>query len=382
MKEQVITPRAGRGMSASKGRAGEIVQRPAARRGRGTTNSSSASRSQSNGWGKVLNYLPLAAKVTAAVVAGLLLFAGYRAAASASFFQARNVDVSGTSRASADEIRMIVKKGVAQSGVWRADLDAISRELKTVAWVRDAVISRVLPDGLRVRVTEREPRAVVRTAAGKFLWVDDEAVSLGAALPNDQVFMRGWDEEATEAARAENRGRVQKFLEMTRDWETKGLMGRVSEVNLNDLRDVRVQLTGDDSQIEIQLGKEDFGNRLKYALAELDRQRNSPIGPYILHINVAQGIEKGNHVTIGVSPDAPKLGATGNDTAAGPEVESKITTARETTKPAPESRKAKEKVVRKDEERSPRKEQAKKDKNKKEKAAPEAKSESRPRRVG
>src|SRR5205085_11399660 len=290
MREQVITPRAGRGAAGSKGRAGEIAQRPA-HRDRG----SSTSRAKSNGWRKALAYFPLASKIAAAVILGILLFAGYRAAASASFFQARNLDVSGASRTSADEIRAVVKKDVAQTGVWRADLSAISRDLKTLPWVRDAVVSRVLPDGLRVRVTEREPRAVVRTAAGKFIWVDDEAVSLGAASPTDQIFMRGWDEEGTEGARVQNRERVQKFLEITRDWETRGISRRVSEVNLNDLRDVRVQLTGEDSQIEIQLGKEDFGNRLKFALDELDRQRSTPIGPYILHINVAQGIEKGNH---------------------------------------------------------------------------------------
>lgn len=378
MREQVITPRAGRGVGASKGRPGEIVQRPAARRG-----ASSSARAKSNGRGKLMAYLPLASKITVALVAGILLFAGYRAAASASFFQARSVDVSGTSRASAEDIKAIVKRGVAQTGVWRADLDALSRDLKNVAWVRDAVVSRVLPDGLRVRVTEREPRAVVRTSTGKFLWVDEEAVALGVASPNDQISMRGWDEGGTEGARAQNRERVQKFLEMTRDWEAKGISRRASEVNLNDLRDVRVQLTGDDSQIEIQLGGEDFGSRLKYALDELDRQRNSPIGPYILHINVAQGIEKGNHVTIGVSPDAPKLGVTGSD-AGGPEVESKVA-ARETAKPPVESRKVKEKVAREREEPARKKEQVKqvkKDKDKKEKASPEAKTESRPRRVG
>src|SRR2546421_11710504 len=358
MREQVITPRAGRGAAGSKGRAGEIAQRPA-HRDRG----SSASRAKSNGWRKALAYFPLASKIMAAVILGILLFAGYRAAASASFFQARNLDVSGASRTSADEIRAVVKKDVGQTGVWRADLAAISRDLKALPWVRDAVVSRVLPDGLRVRVTEREPRAVVRTAAGKFIWVDDEAVSLGAASPTDQIFMRGWDEDGTEGARVQNRERVQKFLEMARDWETRGISRRVSEVNLNDLRDVRVQLAGDDSQIEIQLGKEDFGNRLKFALDELDRQRSTPIGPYILHINVAQGIEKGNHVTIGVSPDAPKLGATGYSTS-GPEVESARVAAHDTAKPTPASRKAKEKekekVTRKEDEQARKKDQEKK----------------------
>jgi cell division protein FtsQ len=380
MKEQVITPRAGRSSAQGKGRAGEIVQRPAKR-------GSSSARAKGSGWRKALPYLPLAGKVTLAVVAGILLFTGYRAAASASFFQARSIDVNGTSRSSSDEIRAIVRDGVEKTGVWRADLDAISRELKRVAWVREAIVSRVLPDGLRVRVHEREPRAVVRTAAGKFVWVDEDGVTLGQASPGDQIFMRGWDEDGTDGARAQNRERVEKFLEIARDIEARGISRRVSEVNLNDLRDVRAQLTGTDSQIEIQLGREDFGNRLKFALEELDRQRNTPLGPFILHINVAQGIEKGNHVTIGVSPDAPNFSASRE--GSGPEVESAKVTERAAPKPPTENRKAKEKekVARRDDEQARKKERDKKDKDKREtakkdKAPREAKTESRPRRVG
>ncbi len=391
MKEQVITPRAGRSAVAGKGRAGEIPQRPT-RRGRG---SSSNSRAKASGWRKGLAYLPLAGKLTLALIAGILLFTGYRAAASASFFQARNVDVSGTSRVSSDEVKAIVRNNVAQTGVWNADLNAISRELKRIAWVKEVAVSRVLPDGLRVRVTEREPRAVVRTSAGKFVWVDEEAVSLGAASPADQIFMRGWDEDGNETARAQNRERVQKFLLMTRELEANGISRRVSEVNLNDLHDVRAQLTGDDAQIEIQLGGEDFANRLKFALGELDRQRNTPIGPFIIHLNVAQGIEKGNHVTIGLSPDAPNFSSVSSDSS-GPEVESAKVITRNAPKPPAEGRKEiakeKEKVARKDEERGRKKEQARKDQDKKDKdkrdtdkkdkASRDARVESRPRRVG
>lgn len=383
MREQVITPRAGRGAGgAGKARAGEMVQRPAKR-------GASSSRAKAGGWRKVLVYLPLASKIALAVIAGVLLFAGYRAAASAAFFRARNVDVSGASRASSKDIQATVLEGVAQTGVWRADLGQISRELKKLPWVREAVVSRVLPDGLRVRITERTPRAVLRTSAGKFVWVDEDAVSLGAASPADQIFMRGWDEDGAEGARAQNRERVEKFLEMTRDWETRGISRRVSEVNLYDLSDVRAQLTGDDAQIEIQLGREDFGDRLKFALEELDRQRATPIGPFILHINVAQGIQKGNHVTIGLSPDAPNFSA-GTSESTGPEVESakvehtKPAARTATAKPKGESRKAKEKetVARKTDARDRKKEQEKKaKKDKKDKEPGAARTESRPRRV-
>lgn len=386
MKEQVITPRTGRSAAAGKGRAGEIPQRPT-RRERG---GASPSRAKTKGWRKGLAYLPLAGKITLAVIIGVLLFTGYRAAASASFFQARNVDVSGTSHVSADEVKAIVLKGVAQTGVWNADLDAISHDLKKLGWVREAVVSRILPDGLRVRVIERVPRAVVRMTAGNFVWVDEEAATLGAASPADQIFMRGWDEEKTEIAPEQNRERVQKFLLMTRDLEIKGISRRVSEVNFNDLHDVRAQLTGDDAQVEIQLGGEDFGNRLEFALAELDERRNTEIYPFIQYINIAQGIEKGeDRMSIGVDPEAFKLHVASNDSG-GPEIESAKVKTRDEIKPPIESRKAKEKVARPDDERGRKKEQARKDqdkrekdkKDKKDKASREVRAEGRPRRVG
>jgi cell division septal protein FtsQ len=386
LREQVVTPRSGRGAGgAGKARTGEIVQRPAKR-------GPASSRSKAGGWRSVLVYLPLAGRIGLAVIAGVLLFAGYRAAASAAFFRARHVDVSGTSRTSPEDVKTVVLDGAAQTGVWRADLDHISRDLKKLPWVREAVVSRVLPDGLRVRITERNPRAVLRTGAGKFVWVDEDAVSLGAASPADQIFMRGWDEDGTEGARVQNSGRVEKFLEMTRDWEAKGISRRVSEVNLYDPDDVRAQLTGDDAQIEIQLGREDFGNRLKFALEELDRQRATPVGPFILHINVAQGIQKGNRVTIGLSPDAPNFSSGGGGESAGPEVESaKVErpkaagrNAAAAVKPRPEGRKSKEKetAARKDDARDRKQEEEKKaKKDKKEKDPGAAHTESRPRRA-
>jgi cell division protein FtsQ len=386
MKEQVITPRAGRSATSGKGRAGEIPQRPT-RRERG---GASVSRAKTKGWRKGLAYLPLVGKITLAVIIGVLLFTGYRAAASASFFQVRNVDVSGTSRASSEEIKAIVLSGVAKTGVWNADLNAIGKELKKIGWVKEAVVSRVLPDGLRVRVIERVPRAVVRRDAGNFVWVDEEAVALGQASPSDRIFMRGWDEQEAESAREQNRERVQKFLEMTRDLEAKGISRRISEVDFGDLRDVRAQLTGDDSQVEIQLGREDFGNRLEFALNELDKQRNTAIGPFIQYINIAQGIEKGkSRMSIGVDPEALKFNAASNDSS-GPEIESAKAPARAEAKPPVESRKAKEKVARSEDERGRKKEQARKEqdkrdkdkKDKKDKASREVRAESRPRRVG
>lgn len=299
MREQTVTPRAGRGRADAKGRAGDLLvaQQPAPRRGtppraKGAAGKQSAAKGKGSAWRGLRAWLPLTIKIALAVCAGLLLFRGYRAAAASEFFELRTVDVTGAARASGDQIRQIVREAAAGRGVWEVDLDAVRSEVERQPWVRRAVVSRVLPSGLRVRVTERVPRVVVRTDAGRFVWVDDEAVTVGALAPHHQqpnFFLRGWDEQGTPAATAANRERVAKFLELAREWEAAGLSARVSEVNLDDLRDVRVQLAGDDSQIEIRLGGADWTKRLIQGLEALAEGRQTPRGPHITYIVMVPG---------------------------------------------------------------------------------------------
>jgi cell division protein FtsQ len=257
----------------------------------------------------LLGYVPAFLKLVLAIVAGVLIFAGYRVAASASFFQVRRIEVQGTSRVSADEVQALVRTEVAKTGVWKADVKGLNARLEKLPWIRTAVVSRVLPDGIRVRITERVPRAVVRTASGRFRWVDDDAVLLGEMLPTDQIppfFLRGLNEEDADGTRAENRDRVAKFLALQKDWDAAGLSERVSEVNLNDMRDIRAQLAGDDSQIEIRLGSQD-GKRLKDALDVLDAQRQSPRGSLISYLDLSQPkrVIVGHSSSVHASDSAP-----------------------------------------------------------------------------
>jgi len=286
VREQSIAQRVGNRSGIHDQRRGSgMTQRPV-RRSAGKTESLGA-RVRA-----LLNYVPIILKLVLAVVVGALIFAGYRAAAAASFFQIRKVEVQGNLRASGEDVKALVRREVGKTGVWRADLAEISAELERLPWIRVAVVSRVLPDGIRVRLTERQPRAVVRMASGRFLWVDDDAVLLGEMLPTDQMpafFLRGWNEEGGEHARKENSERVTKFMALLHEWSNAGIAERVSEVNLNDLRDVRAQLAGDDSQIEVRLGSQDFPKRLKDALNVLDEHRQTPRGPFISYIDLSQG---------------------------------------------------------------------------------------------
>ena len=240
----------------------------------------------------ILGYVPAFLKLVLAIVVGIFIFAGYRAAASASFFQVRKVEVQGTSRVSTDDVQGLVRKEVEKTGVWKADLKGLNAKLEKLPWIRTAVVSRVLPDVIRVRITERVPRAVVRTASGRFRWVDDDAVLLGEMLPTDQIpafFLRGLNEDDPAGAVAENRERVAKFVELQKAWDAAGLSERVSEVNLMDILDVRAQLAGDDSYIEIRLGSKDQGKRLQEALDVLEEQKQSGRSALIRYIDMSQG---------------------------------------------------------------------------------------------
>lgn len=315
MREQVVAHKVGNRSGGGPRRSGGVTQRPARREGVGNAVGSRVRA--------LLGYLPSVLKLGLAIGAGVLIFAGYRVAASASFFQVRRVDVQGNARVTSNDIQAVVRKETETTGVWKADLNGLTARLERLPWVKKAVVSRVLPDGIRVRISERVPRAVVRTGSGRFRWVDEDAVLLGEMLPTDQIpsfFLRGLNDEDSVSALQENRERVQKFLELQRDWDLAGLSERVSELNLLDLRDVRAQLAGDSSQVEVRLGSQDHSKRLKDALNVLDSQRQTPRGALISYIDLSQGkraivgLVSGVHTT----SDGSVLSGTTPDTASQP----------------------------------------------------------------
>ena len=280
MRDQVVAQRVGNRTGIGKPRSG-AGQKPAKR----ASSESIGARLRS-----LLGYVPTALRIGVIAIVCLLVVVVYRAAASASFFQIKTVETKGAARASVADIQEAVRREVGPTGVWRADLQELSKHLEQLPWVRTAIVTRVLPDGIRVRITERQPRAVVRTTSGKFMWVDDDAVYLSEMAPTDQMppfFLHGWNEDAS--AQAENKQRVAKFLELQKEWDAQGLSERVSEVNLMDLRDVRVQLAGDDARIEVRLGSQEQHTRLRKALTVLDAQRQTARGPLISYIDLSQG---------------------------------------------------------------------------------------------
>lgn len=202
---------------------------------------------------------------------GFLSFMGYRTATASAFFDVKKIEVRGTNRASKDDIERIVRFYSEKSGVWNADLKAIKNDVEKIALVKTVVVSRVLPDSLRVNVTERVPKAVVRTNTGDF-WADDDAIILGE-VGKDEVrppfVLRGWDEAKDEKSAKDNRERVKIYLKMLIEWQDYELSKRVSAVNLADLREPQAIVQDSGETVTIILANEDYKNRLKSGLEKI-----------------------------------------------------------------------------------------------------------------
>jgi hypothetical protein len=199
---------------------------------------------------------------------GFLGFMGYRTVTASEFFDVKKVDVRGTARSSKDDIEKIVGGEAEKSGVWNTDLNEIKNRVERLAYVKSAAVSRVLPDGVRVNVIERVPKAVARIDGGDF-WVDDEGVILGLVGKNEErpsFFMRGWDESRAENAQKDNQVRVKMYQKMLEDWRVFDLARRVKEVDLEDLQDPKAIVEDSGMTVSIDLGKENYGKRLQKGL--------------------------------------------------------------------------------------------------------------------
>src|ERR1043166_1328484 len=102
MREPIAAQKVGNRTGMGKGRAA-VGQRPAKRGG----NETIGARLKS-----LLAYRPPALRIGVITIVGLIAFVGYRAAASASFFQVRTIETRGASRASLEDIKGVVRHDV------------------------------------------------------------------------------------------------------------------------------------------------------------------------------------------------------------------------------------------------------------------------------
>lgn len=237
--------------------------------------------------------LPLAVICVLLTALGFLGIMGLRSATASSFFGLRNIDIRGTERVPQDDIRRIVAMSVEKQGVWNADLSDIKVKVEKFPFVKAAAVSRILPAGIRVNITERVPAAIVRLSSGNFL-IDGDGIVLTAATVNDKDFpfvLNGWDESKTEKAIPDNQARLKLYRKMLDEWKQFDLASRVKEVNIANVREPVAVVEDSGRAIAVNLAKDNLGKSLKTAIEavsgkgakikSVDAEGNYPVLQYL-----------------------------------------------------------------------------------------------------
>ena len=152
--------------------------------------------------------------------------------------------------------------------VLRIPLDTRRTQIQELAWVEDASVQRILPNHLRIEITERTPIAFFRNGS-ELVLVDAHGVLLDRPEGEDFHFpiVTGLSENMP---REEREKRMQTYQEFLKDIELvrAGSSERVSELELGNPRDLRAVLTGlgsgDAAQaVTVHFGQSDFTGKYR-----------------------------------------------------------------------------------------------------------------------
>jgi cell division protein FtsQ len=147
--------------------------------------------------------------------------------------------------------------------VLRIPLDARRGALEEISWVEAATVQRVLPNRIRVELTERTPIAFLRNGTELAL-IDGHGVILDRPRGEDLQFpiITGLSENMPREERGKRMQTYQEFLKDV-DLVRSGSSDRVSEVDLANPKDLRAVMTGiasagDSQALTIHFGAGDF----------------------------------------------------------------------------------------------------------------------------
>lgn len=152
--------------------------------------------------------------------------------------------------------------------VLRVPLDARRSALEEISWIESATVQRILPNRIRVDLTERTPIAFLRNGTELAL-IDAHGVILDR--PHGEELQFPIVTGLSESMPREERGkRMQAYQEFMKDIDLvrSGSSDRVSEVDLASPKDLRAVMSGianasDPQALTIHFGAGDFTGKYR-----------------------------------------------------------------------------------------------------------------------
>jgi cell division protein FtsQ len=192
------------------------------------------------------------------------------------------IAVNGNHIVAPEEIQKLFV-GDRNRSVLRIPLDARRNQIQEIPWVEEASVQRILPNHVRVEITERTPVAFFRNG-NELTLIDAHGVLLDRPEGEDFHFpiVTGMSENL---AREERGKRMQVYQEFLKDVDLvkPGSSERMSEIDLGNPRDLRAVMTGLSSDasvpaVTVHFGQGDFTGKYR-TLVENFAQWQASAGP-------------------------------------------------------------------------------------------------------
>jgi len=192
------------------------------------------------------------------------------------------IEVSGNHIVAREDVQKLFAHDRNRS-VLRIPLELRRQQVQELPWVEEASVQRILPNRVRVVITERTPVAFCRNGS-ELVLIDAHGVLLDRPEGEDYRFpiVTGLSENMP---RDEREKRMQTYQEFIRDADLvkPGSSDRISELDLSNPRDLKAVLTGlgggaDAQAVTVHFGQSDFTNKYRM-LVENFAQWQANAGP-------------------------------------------------------------------------------------------------------
>jgi cell division septal protein FtsQ len=217
---------------------------------------------KSRGWRSRMR--PLLQYAVGALIVALLMYRAAIVVARAHVLQVDRITVTGNERLSRGEV-LAVLSGLRGESLLFTDLNHWRTRLLASPWVRDAALRRSLPSTVDVMVWERRPVAIGRVNDDMYL-IDESGVVIDQYGPQyadlDLPLVDGLAGAGGDSGSITDEGKVDLATRVIAAVKAKPeIAKRLSQIDVNDPRNVSVILSGDTAILE--LGDDQFLARLE-----------------------------------------------------------------------------------------------------------------------
>ncbi|HDR46551.1 MAG TPA: FtsQ-type POTRA domain-containing protein [Geoalkalibacter subterraneus] len=210
--------------------------------------------------------LQRALRVTVATVSVTFIVGGAvvaaRMLAASDFMRVARVQVENTQRTSEAEIAALsdIKVG---DRILELDLEMIAARIEENPWVRQARVDRIFPQDVRIRVAEREPRAIVNLG---YLYYVDEGGEVFKMLDGqdrlDYPVITGMERDELVDNPQQAQDRLRRAISLLGELEQRRHFNieAVSEIHLDARRGIALYTYR--SAVPVHLGEGDYAAKL------------------------------------------------------------------------------------------------------------------------